>query len=103
MGVTITNLMELGRLKVLKSTRAEPKASASLGNYVNHINGYNKLYKKGKALSDPERKTYPTFLPHLFLISDEFAELKQMNQSLWQNSLTGIASDALRGSRPKAI
>ena len=35
---------------------------------VNHINGYNKLFKSGEA-SVP--------IPHLFLISDEFAELKK--------------------------
>lgn len=35
---------------------------------VNHINGYHKLYKLGKV-SEP--------IPHLFLISDEFAELKK--------------------------
>lgn len=34
---------------------------------VNHINDYTDLYKEGKA-DEP--------LPHLFLISDEFAELK---------------------------
>ncbi|MBA2875702.1 type VII secretion protein EssC [Thermaerobacillus caldiproteolyticus] len=34
---------------------------------VNHINDYMELYKKGKA-KEP--------LPHLFLIADEFAELK---------------------------
>ena len=34
----------------------------------NHINGYNKLFKLGKV-EEP--------LPHLFLISDEFAELKK--------------------------
>ena len=34
---------------------------------VNHINGYNKLFKEGKV-KEP--------LPHLFMISDEFAELK---------------------------
>ncbi|PJN91176.1 FtsK/SpoIIIE domain-containing protein, partial [Bacillus sp. mrc49] len=34
---------------------------------VNHINDYTDLYKEGKA-EEP--------LPHLFLISDEFAELK---------------------------
>lgn len=35
---------------------------------VNHINQYNKLFKTGEA-------TLP--MPHLFLISDEFAELKK--------------------------
>lgn len=35
---------------------------------VNNINKYNKLFKSGKA-DEP--------LPHLFIISDEFAELKK--------------------------
>ena len=35
-------------------------------NNVNHINGYNLLFKQGKV-SEP--------IPHLFIISDEFAEL----------------------------
>ena len=35
---------------------------------MNHINNYNKLFKNGEA-EEP--------LPHLFLISDEFAELKK--------------------------
>ncbi|GBG94781.1 hypothetical protein LFYK43_12400 [Ligilactobacillus salitolerans] len=45
---------------------------------VNHINGYTKLYKQGKTITDPkEKQQYPDKpLPHLFLISDEFAELK---------------------------
>src|SRR5690625_5842829 len=34
---------------------------------VNHINDYTDLYKEGNAKQP---------LPHLFLISDEFAELK---------------------------
>ena len=37
-------------------------------NNVNHINDYNKLFKLGEV-EEP--------LPHLFLISDEFAELKK--------------------------
>lgn len=35
---------------------------------VNHINDYQKLFRMGKA-EEP--------LPHLFIISDEFAELKK--------------------------
>ena len=77
----ITNLDGAGTARALKSIRAElQKRQRFFGKFgVNHINGYTKLYKKGKALSDPEeKKTYPTEpLPHLFLISDEFAELKQ--------------------------
>jgi len=77
----ITNLDGAGTARALKSIRAElQKRQRLFGKFgVNHINGYTKLYKKGRALSDPEeKKTYPTEpLPHLFLISDEFAELKQ--------------------------
>lgn len=35
---------------------------------MNHINAYNDLFKEGKA-KEP--------IPHLFIISDEFAELKK--------------------------
>ena len=35
---------------------------------VNHINAYHKLFQNGEA-KEP--------LPHLFIISDEFAELKK--------------------------
>ncbi|WP_268872731.1 FtsK/SpoIIIE domain-containing protein, partial [Limosilactobacillus equigenerosi] len=42
---------------------------------VNNINAYTKLYKEGKE--HPTDDSYPHEpLPHLFLISDEFAELK---------------------------
>ena len=38
-----------------------------LGGNQHHINAYQKLFKEGKA-EEP--------MPHLFMISDEFAELK---------------------------
>ncbi|MTH53959.1 type VII secretion protein EssC [Bacillus mangrovi] len=55
--------------RALASIKSELKRRQRLFDQylVNHINDYTKLYKKGEA-SDP--------LPHLFLISDEFAELK---------------------------
>lgn len=40
---------------------------------MNHINVYNKLYKNGEV-DEP--------IPHLFLISDEFAELKKEQPDL---------------------
>lgn len=77
---SITNLDGAGSARALASIRAElQKRQRLFGQYgVNHINGYTKLYKKGKTITDPEeKKHYPAKpLPHLFLISDEFAELK---------------------------
>lgn len=77
---SITNLDGAGSARALASIRAElQKRQRLFGQYgVNHINGYTKLYKKGKTITDPqEKQKYPDKpLPHLFLISDEFAELK---------------------------
>lgn len=55
--------------RALASINSELKKRQRLFDYyeVNHINDYTDLYKAGKA-EQP--------LPHLFLISDEFAELK---------------------------
>lgn len=66
---TITNLDRAQALRALASIKAElQKRQRLFGEHdVNHINQYQKLYKQGKA-SEP--------MPHLFLISDEFAELK---------------------------
>lgn len=66
---TITNLDKAQSLRALVSINAELKRRQTLfsENNVNHINQYQKLYKKGDV-SEP--------MPHLFLISDEFAELK---------------------------
>lgn len=52
--------------------------------WVNHINQYQKKFKLGEA-------TEP--LPHLFLISDEFAELK-VNQPDFIKELVSIARRA---------
>ncbi|WP_079709010.1 type VII secretion protein EssC [Paraliobacillus ryukyuensis] len=67
---TITNLERAQSMRALASIKAElQKRQRLFGEHeVNHINQYQKLYKQGKA-SEP--------MPHLFLISDEFAELKE--------------------------
>lgn len=76
----ITNLDGAASARALKSIRAElEKRQREFKRYgVNHINGYTKLYRKGKEYTDPqEKEKYPKKpMPHLFLISDEFAELK---------------------------
>jgi len=66
---TITNLDGAQSMRALASIKAElQKRQRLFGQYdVNHINQYQKLYKLGEA-REP--------MPHLFLISDEFAELK---------------------------
>lgn len=76
----ITNLDGASSARALASIRAElQKRQRLFGQFgVNHINGYTKLYKAGKTITDSAEKIkYPTKpLPHLFLVSDEFAELK---------------------------
>jgi S-DNA-T family DNA segregation ATPase FtsK/SpoIIIE len=59
---------------------------------VNHINGYTKLYKKGKIEKDPKEKAKlpDKPIPHLFLISDEFAELKA-NEPDFMDELVSVA------------
>ncbi|MDE5415224.1 type VII secretion protein EssC [Alkalihalobacterium chitinilyticum] len=66
---TITNLDRSQSMRALASIKAELQKRQRLfgENDVNHINQYQKLYKQGKV-QEP--------MPHLFLISDEFAELK---------------------------
>ena len=74
----ITNLDGASSARALASIKAElHKRQRLFGQFgVNHINGYTKLYKEGQTASDKEN--YPKKpLPHLFLISDEFAELKE--------------------------
>lgn len=67
---TITNLDGSESKRAMASIKSEltrrQKIFSEYG--VNHINGYNKLFKNGEA-------NIP--IPHLFLISDEFAELKK--------------------------
>ena len=66
---TITNLDGAQSMRALISIKAELTRRQHLfsDHHVNHINQYQKLYNEG-AVSEP--------MPHLFLISDEFAELK---------------------------
>ena len=67
---TITNLDRGGSVRALVSVKAElSRRQRIFGEYhVNHINGYMKLFKEGTA---------PEAIPHLFIICDEFAELKK--------------------------
>lgn len=67
---TITNLDKAESMRAMASIKSELSRRQRIfsENNVNHINGYNKLFKLGKV-EEP--------LPHLFLISDEFAELKK--------------------------
>ena len=80
---TITNLDGAQSMRALASINAEIHRRKRLfGEFeVNHINQYQKKFKNGEA-------TEP--LPHLFLISDEFAELK-VNQPDFIKELVSIA------------
>lgn len=88
---SITNLDGASTARALKSIHAELERRQRLFREfgVNHINGYTKLYKKGKVGATD--RVYPTEpLPHLFLISDEFAELKA-NEPEFMNELVSTA------------
>lgn len=67
---TITNLDGPGSMRALISVKAElsRRQRIFLSFQVNHINGYMRLFREGAA---------PEPIPHLFIISDEFAELKK--------------------------
>ncbi len=67
---TITNLDGAESMRALASIKSELARRQRIFNTfdVNHINQYNKLFK-AKEAQEP--------LPHLFIISDEFAELKK--------------------------
>ena len=67
---TITNLDGSESMRALASIKSELERRQRIfnENEVNHINGYMRLFKEGKV-EEP--------LPHLFIISDEFAELKK--------------------------
>ncbi|MDO4304363.1 MAG: type VII secretion protein EssC [Bacillota bacterium] len=66
----ITNLDGSESMRAMASIKSELARRQRIfsENNVNHINAYNKLFKLGEV-SEP--------IPHLFLISDEFAELKK--------------------------
>lgn len=67
---TITNLDGSESQRAMASIKSElARRQRIFGQYnVNHINAYNRLFKNGDV-KEP--------IPHLFLISDEFAELKK--------------------------
>lgn len=67
---TITNLDGSESQRAMASIKSElARRQRIFSRYdVNHINAYNRLFKEGEA---------PEPIPHLFLISDEFAELKK--------------------------
>ena len=91
---SITNLDGAASARALASIRAElQKRQRLFAQYdVNHINGYTRLYKLGKNSDDREiGAKYPALpMPHLFLISDEFAELKA-NQPEFMEELVSTA------------
>jgi len=80
---TITNLDGAESMRALASIKAELARRQRIFNEyeVNNINKYNKLFKQGKA-KEP--------LPHLFIISDEFAELKK-EQPDFMSELVSVA------------
>lgn len=87
----ITNLDGAGTARALASIKAElNKRQREFAVYgVNSINAYMSLYKQRH---DPKPEvTYPTKpLPHLVLVSDEFAELKA-NVPEFLDELTSVA------------
>ena len=80
---TITNLDGAESMRALASIKSELKRRQRIFNEhgVNNIIKYNQLFKSGKA-SEP--------LPTLFLISDEFAELKK-EQPEFMSELVSVA------------
>lgn len=80
---TITNLDGAESMRALESIKAELSRRQRIFNdhEVNNINKYNKLFKNGNA-KEP--------LPHLFIISDEFAELKK-EQPEFMSELVSVA------------
>jgi len=81
---TITNLDGSESMRALESIRAELKRRQRIfrESEVNNINAYNELFK-GRKVEEP--------LPHLFLISDEFAELKKA-QPEFMKELVSVAA-----------
>lgn len=80
---TITNLDGAESMRALASIKAELARRQRIFNdhHVNNIIKYNKLFRTDKA-SEP--------LPHLFIISDEFAELKK-EQPEFMSELVSVA------------
>jgi S-DNA-T family DNA segregation ATPase FtsK/SpoIIIE len=87
----ITNLDGAGTARALASIKAElDKRQREFAKYgVNNINGYMSLYKG--RFEPKEGIVYPDKpLPHLVLVSDEFAELKA-NVPEFLDELTSVA------------
>ncbi|MBF0777455.1 type VII secretion protein EssC [Streptococcus cuniculi] len=87
----ITNLDGAGTARALASIKAElDKRQREFAKYgVNNINAYMNLYKNRHQ--PKEDVIYPTKpLPHLILVSDEFAELKS-NVPEFLDELTSVA------------
>ncbi|MDN6029630.1 MAG: hypothetical protein L0I13_01095 [Lactococcus plantarum] len=88
---SITNLHGAGTARALASINAElKKRQREFRTYgVTNIAGYTKLYRERK--SPREGINYPSKpLPHLMLVSDEFAELKE-NVPEFLDELTSVA------------
>jgi len=89
---SITNLDGAGTARALASINAElKKRQREFREYgVGNIAGYTKLYREGLT-SRREGINYPSKpLPHLMLVSDEFAELKE-NVPEFLDELTSVA------------
>jgi len=77
---TITNLDGSESMRALASIKSElARRQRIFGVFgVNNINQYTKLYKAGEAVPvDKDSNQVAQPMPHLFIISDEFAELKK--------------------------
>ncbi len=78
---TITNLDGPGSMRALISVKAELSRRQRIFRsfQVNHINGYMRLFKEGQVLEP---------IPHIFIISDEFAELKKEQPDFMKELVT---------------
>lgn len=88
---SITNLDGAGTARALASIKAElDKRMKEFAKYgVNNINGYMSLYKQ--RFNQKPDVNYPDKpIPHLILVSDEFAELKS-NVPEFLDELTSVA------------
>jgi len=77
---TITNLDGSESMRALASIKSElARRQRVFGDFgVNNINQYTKLFKAGEAVPIEEGSNQVAEpMPHLFIISDEFAELKK--------------------------
>ncbi len=85
----ITNLSGVQTARALLSIKSElKKRQRMFAKYgVDHLSGYMRLYKQRQE-ADSNLPTEP--LPHLFLVSDEFAELKA-NIPEFLEELTSVA------------